>query len=80
MTLDGSALAGDWGCLTRAEQLRRAAEQRGLRLEPAGYEGDRRFWLLVDVTTSRVVAGLDSGRPDMGLPDVQGYLATLAAR
>jgi hypothetical protein len=80
MAIDGASAAGESGWWARAEQLRRAAADRGLWMERAGRDGDRGYyWALVDATTSRVVAGLDSGRPDMRLPDVEAYLARIAA-
>jgi hypothetical protein len=69
VAVDGASLAGEYGWWARAEQLRRAAEQRGLWLERVGYKGDLTYWVLIDATTSRVVAGHDSGRPEMRLAD-----------
>jgi hypothetical protein len=79
VAIDGASRAGEAGWWARAEQLRRVAAERGLWMERAGRDGDRGYWVLVDPTSTRVVAGLDSGRPDMRLPDVEAYLTRLAA-
>ncbi len=73
------ATVGKWGTWARAEQLRRVAAEQGLWLEQAGDKGDRAYWLLVDAVTSRVVAGVDPGHPDMRLADVEAYLARHAS-